>query len=101
MSALLFYACDAREDQSGKVFFRFRDFSELIFVSKNLENAYQNIADTLNALVKEKIAEGKVLPKPSPRMQHEFAVEVLAGGPKHRGIRSYSENTSETGGDES
>ncbi|BET26617.1 hypothetical protein EV673_0267 [Limnobacter thiooxidans] len=76
MSKLLFYPCDARKHFSGKVFYRFRDFSDRIFMSNDLKNAYQDISDTLKVLVTGKIICGENIPTPSPRLEHEFVVEV-------------------------
>lgn len=76
MSKLLFYPCDARKHFSGKVFYRFRDFSDRIFMSNDLKNAYQDISDTLKVLVTGKIICGENIPPPSPRLEHEFVVEV-------------------------
>ena len=79
MNKPLFYPCDARQHLSGKVFYRFRDFSERIFMSNDLKNAYQDIADTLKMLVTGKMACGENIPAPSPRLEHEFIVEIPVG----------------------
>lgn len=56
-------------------------------MSNDLKNAYQDISDTLKMLVTGKIICGENMPAPSPRLEHEFVVEV----PVNNWIKSKSD----------
>lgn len=66
-------------------------------MSCDLKNAYQDIADTLNMLVKGKIICGENLPTPSVRLEHEFVVEVPVNSRKIGTSRPVRENSPTSG----